>query len=134
MKRKPYQISVPGGRRNSSGSASSVRSVRAFGGSQRPTELDFVGSSVSSSAWLSVFSAFGAAMKPVTPLQKYAVLTLRSSCPSKSADKAMVSGGIGFAAELGSVDWANAGPAQHKPMSSNRAERRNATGSPRAQP
>ncbi len=31
MKRNPYQISVPSGRRSSSGSASSVRSVRAFG-------------------------------------------------------------------------------------------------------
>ena len=68
-------------------------------------------------------------MNLAMPLQKYAVLTVRSSCPSKSADKAMVSGEIGFAAELGSVDWANAGPDEHNPMDSNRAERRNATGS-----
>ena len=42
MKRNPYQTSVPSGRRSSSGSASSARSVRAFGGSQRPIELDLL--------------------------------------------------------------------------------------------
>jgi hypothetical protein len=55
---------------------------------------------------------------------------LGTTTPSKSAESAIVSGGIAFAAVLISVDWAVAVPPEHTPMQSNRMKRRDATTNP----